>query len=148
MHIIGSLPSLGCWDHKKARKMVAGSDGTYSLAVYIPEKVDFLYQYILVKGGEDGCPETVVWEGAVERKCRVEEACSTPGRRLLLEDDTRGEKSTLLFPTEPDVSCGFAENAQESRKQAELDNLMSERCRCQVYNSIDLPRLFNPCYFA
>ncbi len=26
MHVVGSLPSLGCWDHRKARKMAAGDD--------------------------------------------------------------------------------------------------------------------------
>ncbi len=41
--------------------MTANSDGTYTLAVYIPEKVDFLYQYLMVIGSEAG-PGTVVWE--------------------------------------------------------------------------------------
>ena len=134
MHVVGSLPSLGCWDHKKARKMVADSGNMYSLAVYIPEKVEFLYQYILISCGEDG-PGTTVWEGAVERKCKVEEACSTPGRRLLLEDDTRGENPSTIVPflentttnslLKPDIS-------QDSRQQAELDHLLNERSRCQV----------------
>jgi hypothetical protein len=131
MHVVGSLPSLGCWDHKKARKMAAGSDGTYTLAVYIPEKVDFLYQYLMVIGSETG-PGTVVWEGAVERKCRVEEACSTPGRRLLLEDDVRGETSGPAFPT-ADSRSEVAD--LHHLQQAELDTLLKERGRCQVCQS-------------
>ena len=130
MYVVGSLPSLGCWDHKKARKMVLGSDGTYTLAVYIPEKVEFLYQYILARGDAD--PGAVIWEGAVERKCRVEEACSTPGRRLLLEDDTRGENTNIsIVPAVSHEVVRACEKAQ-ALQDAELDNLLTERSLCQV----------------
>ena len=77
-------------------------------------------------------PTTVVdslGQGAVERKCRVEEACSTPGRRLLLEDDIRGESSGLAFPTaDPHSEVGDLRHLQ----QAEIDTLLKERGRCQV----------------
>jgi len=48
MFITGSLPSLGSWDAKRARKMnpCPDSPNTWSLALYVPERSEFLYQYV------------------------------------------------------------------------------------------------------
>lgn len=35
---------LLCREHKRARKMAGGDDGVWNLAIYIPERAEFLYQ--------------------------------------------------------------------------------------------------------
>jgi hypothetical protein len=64
MYIIGSLPSLGSWDAKKARRMHADEDGRgWTLSFYIPEKVEFLYQYFLAdESSSDGGDPKILWE--------------------------------------------------------------------------------------
>ena len=100
MYVTGSLPMLGSWDARRARKLARADDGTWNLAVYIPDRVEFMYQYLLVVASEDssGQPE-VVWTGRLERKCRVEEASSTPkGKQLVLDDDTAGDAAVEGTP--------------------------------------------------
>ena len=93
MYVTGSLPMLGSWDARRARKLARAEDGTWNLAVYIPDRVEFMYQYLLVVASEDAASQPeVVWQGQLERKCRVEEATSTPkGKQLVLDDDTAGD---------------------------------------------------------
>jgi hypothetical protein len=79
MYLTGSLPSLGSWDVKRARKMNRAQNGSWALAIYIPEKAEFLYQYLLLQDPEDGSGSQepiVLWEGGLERKCKLVERCS------------------------------------------------------------------------
>lgn len=78
MYLTGSLPSLGSWDVKRARKMNRAQNGSWALAIYIPEKAEFLYQYLLLQEPEDGSGSQdpiVLWEGGLERKCKLVERC-------------------------------------------------------------------------
>jgi len=52
--------------------MTRGEDGVWNHAMYIPEKAEFMYQYLLIK--EDSDPPMVVWEGGIERKCKLSDA--------------------------------------------------------------------------
>lgn len=52
--------------------MTGSEDGVWNLAIYIPERAEFLYQYLLVKEDEE---PYVVWEGGIERKCKLADAC-------------------------------------------------------------------------
>ncbi len=79
MYLTGSLPSLGSWDVKRARKMNRAQNGSWALAIYIPEKAEFLYQYLLLQEPEDGSSSQepiVLWEGGLERKCKLVERCA------------------------------------------------------------------------
>jgi hypothetical protein len=81
MYLTGSLPSLGSWDVKRARKMNRAPNGSWALAIYIPEKAEFLYQYLLIQEPEDGSAvqePIVLWEGGLERKCKLVERCCRP----------------------------------------------------------------------
>ena len=74
MYLTGSLPSLGSWDVKRARKMNRAQNGSWALAIYIPEKAEFLYQYLLLQEPEEGAGNQdpiVLWEGGLERKCKL-----------------------------------------------------------------------------
>lgn len=74
MYLTGSLPSLGSWDVKRARKMNRASNGSWALAIYIPEKAEFLYQYLLLQEPETGAKNQepiTLWEGGLERKCKL-----------------------------------------------------------------------------
>ena len=143
MYVTGSLPMLGSWDARRARKLARADDGTWNLAVYIPDRVEFMYQYLLVVASEDssGQPE-VVWTGRLERKCRVEEASSTPkGKQLVLDDDTAGDaavegtpaaKQMIKFdPLMPELNKETIEQKLEV-KQVEIDNLLEEREHAQM----------------
>ena len=81
MYLTGSLPSLGSWAVKRARKMNRAPNGSWALAIYIPEKAEFLYQYLLIQEPEDGSAvqePIVLWEGGLERKCKLVERCCRP----------------------------------------------------------------------
>jgi hypothetical protein len=81
MYLTGSLPSLGSWDVKRARKMNRAPNGSWALAIYIPEKAEFLYQYLLIQEPEDGSAvqePIVLWEGGLERKCKLVERFRRP----------------------------------------------------------------------
>lgn len=83
MYLTGSLPSLGSWDVKRARKMNRAPNGSWALAIYIPEKAEFLYQYLLIQEPEDGSAvqePIVLWEGGLERKCKLVERCCRPSK--------------------------------------------------------------------
>jgi len=78
MYLTGSLPSLGSWDVKRARKMNRSTNGSWALAIYIPEKAEFLYQYLLLQEPEHGAASqepVVLWEGGLERKCKLVDRC-------------------------------------------------------------------------
>jgi hypothetical protein len=123
MFLTGSLPSLGSWDNKRARKMVRASNGSWALAIYVPEKAEFLYQYMLIQDPDSQEPVTL-WEGGLERKCklvdRYNESCvalcipismalwctqltclrtCSPDRSMILADDTRGDGTFKSTPT-------------------------------------------------
>ena len=89
MFLTGSLPSLGSWDVKRARRMERAQNGAWALAIYIPEKAEFLYQYLLLQEPEKDAANqepVVLWEGGLERKCRLVDRCCTasPRKRLPL----------------------------------------------------------------
>lgn len=139
MFVTGSLPMLGSWDARRARKLARAEDGTWNLAVYIPDRVEFQYQYLLVVANEDQAAQPeVVWTGQLERKCRVEDAGSTPkGKQLLLDDNTAGDvgtpsaKQMIKFDTlMPELNKETLEQKLEV-KQHEIDNLLEERERAQ-----------------
>jgi len=142
MYVTGSLPMLGSWDARRARKLARAEDGTWNLAVYIPDRVEFMYQYLLVVASEDAAAQPeVVWTGQLERKCRVEEATSTPkGKQLLLDDNTASDaavdgtpaaKQMIKFdPLRPELNKETLEQKLEV-KQVEIDNLLEERERAQ-----------------
>ena len=138
MYVAGSLPSLGAWDAKRARKMSRAEDGSWTLAIYIPERAEFLYQYLLLQDQTDLSKEPVVlWEGVLERRCKLNDAGSTPSKQLLLSDDTRGEANspcprTLSYTkTEAPSSSSKAEkNHGTSELQEEITVLLLERTRC------------------
>jgi hypothetical protein len=139
MFITGSLPSLGCWDAKRARKMTKGSDGSWILAVYIPERAEFLYQYLLLEDSSDsGKDPVVLWEGALERKCKLDNAGATPNKQFLLSDDTRGEISSprpqVLSYTKTEIASSSSKVMSDQEKldmQEEMNALIQERNRCQ-----------------
>ena len=145
MYLTGSLPSLGSWDVKRARKMNRANNGSWALAIYIPEKAEFLYQYLLLQEPEAGAASqtpVVLWEGGLERKCKLVES---PNRSMVLADDTRGEGTTKRSPTPPasdsDVQAWIpeADNASPQSagadstlsKEEQIDVLLKERERCQ-----------------
>ena len=142
MYVTGSLPMLGSWDARRARKLARAEDGTWNLAVYIPDRVEFQYQYLLVVTNEDQAAQPeVVWTGQLERKCRVEDAGSTPkGKQLVLDDNTAGDaavdgtpaaKQMIKFDTlMPELNKETLEQKLEV-KQHEIDNLLEERERAQ-----------------
>ena len=139
MYVTGSLPSLGCWDAKRARKMAKGKDGSWILAVYIPERAEFLYQYLLLEDSTDaGKDPVVIWEGALERKCKLDNAGATPNKQFLLSDDTRGEGSSptpkVLSYTKTEIASSASKVMSEQEKQdmqEEMNELIQERNRCQ-----------------
>jgi len=145
MYLTGSLPSLGSWDVKRARKMNRANNGSWALAIYIPEKAEFLYQYLLLQEPEAGAASqepVVLWEGGLERKCKLVES---PNRSMVLADDTRGEGTTKRSPTPPakdsDVQAWIPEADNVSpqsagadstlSKEEQIDVLLKERERCQ-----------------
>ena len=146
MYLTGSLPSLGSWDVKRARKMNRAQNGAWALAIYIPEKAEFLYQYLLLQEPEAGAANQepiVLWEGGLERKCKLVES---PNRSVVIADDTRGEGTTKRSPTPPaakesdtqswipqtDNSSPQAAGADsELTKEEQIDMLLKERERCQ-----------------
>jgi hypothetical protein len=140
MYVTGSLPMLGSWDARRARKMAQAEDGSWNLAVYIPDGVEFMYQYLLIVANADAAAQPeVVWTGQLERKCRVQEASSTPkGKQLVLDDNTTGDaavdgtplaKQMIKFdPLMPDLNRETLEQKLEV-KQVEIDNLLEERER-------------------
>ena len=142
MYVTGSLPMLGSWDARRARKLARAEDGTWNLAVYIPDRVEFMYQYLLVVSNDDASAQPeVVWTGQLERKCRVEEAASTPkGKQLVLDDNTAGDsavegtpaaKQMIKFdPLMPELNKETLEQRLEV-KQVEIDQLLEERERAQ-----------------
>ena len=140
MFVIGSLPSLGSWDPRRARKMSQAEDGTWMIAIYLPEKVEFLYQYCLIQEEEDSARQPlIVWQGNIERKCKVDNASDTPGKQLILEDDTaadgglrEGERQQQELKIDPLVPVGANSMQQKLEvKQIEIDQLLEERERCQ-----------------
>eukprot|EP00960_Hanusia_phi_P017106 503234-Hanusia_phi.AAC.1 len=137
MFVIGSLPSLGSWDPRRARKMSHTEDGTWIIAIYLPEKVEFLYQYCLIKEEEDTARQPlIVWQGNIERKCKVDNASDTPGKQLVLEDDTAAdngcEAACQELKIDPLVPVGSNSMQQKLEvKQMEIDQLLEERERCQ-----------------
>jgi len=158
MFVTGSLPMLGSWDARRARKLARAEDGTWNLAVYIPDRVEFMYQYLLVVANEDPAAQPdVVWTGQLERKCRVEDAASTPkGKQLLLDDNTAGDaavdgtpaaRQMIKFdPLMPALNKETLEQKLEV-KQVEIDQLLEERERAQnelqklkdIVGSVDNP---------
>ena len=142
MYVTGSLPMLGSWDARRARKLVRAEDGTWNLAVYIPDRVEFMYQYLLVVSSEDTAAQPeVVWQGQLERKCRVEDATSTPkGKQLVLDDNTDGDAAVEGTPAAkqmiktdvlmPDLNKETLEQKLDV-KQVEIDQLLEERERAQ-----------------
>eukprot|EP00960_Hanusia_phi_P068778 766933-Hanusia_phi.AAC.1 len=141
MYITGSLPSLGSWDLKRARKMARGPGGTWCLAIYIPEKAEFLYQYLLLR--ETASPDedpVVLWEGGLERKCKVNDNQS-PSRSMLLSDDTRGEGNLIVaeesksMPSPPPQQLEFVTNEAvpdlTASEKEQLEILTREREMCQ-----------------
>lgn len=142
MYVTGSLPMLGSWDARRARKLARAEDGTWNLAVYIPDRVEFMYQYLLVVASEDPAAQPdVVWTGQLERKCRVEDAASTPkGKQLLLDDNTAGDAAVDGTPAAkqmikfdalmPELNKETLEQKLEV-KQVEIDQLLEERERAQ-----------------
>ena len=83
MYLTGSLPSLGSWDVKRARRMERAQNGAWALAIYIPEKAEFLYQYLLLQEPEKDAANqepVVLWEGGLERKCRLVDRCCTASK--------------------------------------------------------------------
>ena len=139
MHVTGSLPSLGAWDAKRARKMTRAGDGSWILAVYIPERAEFLYQYLLLKDSPDISKDPVVlWEGALERKCKLDDASATPNKQFFLSDDARGEISSpmpqALSYSKSDCAPPNSQSFKEEEKvqmQEEINMLVLERNRCQ-----------------
>jgi hypothetical protein len=142
MYVTGSLPMLGSWDARRARKLVRAEDGTWNLAVYIPDKVEFQYQYLLVVANQDAAAQPeVVWTGHLERQCRVEDAGSTPkGKQLHLDDNTASDaavdgtpaaKQMIKFDTlMPELNKDKETLEQKLEvKQAEIDQLLEERER-------------------
>jgi hypothetical protein len=61
-------------ESQKARKMARGEDGVWNHTMYIPEKAEFMYQYLLIKEDSDSDTPIVVWEGGIERKCKLNDA--------------------------------------------------------------------------
>lgn len=105
MYLTGSLPSLGSWDVKRARKMNRAPNGSWALAIYIPEKAEFLYQYLLIQEPEDcsAIQEPIVlWEGGLERKCKLVERCCYPSNPSTLQQ----------LPAFASAICGFAQPAR------------------------------------
>ena len=101
MYLTGSLPSLGSWDVKRARRMERAQNGAWALAIYIPEKAEFLYQYLLLQEPEKDAANqepVVLWEGGLERKCRLVDRCCTasPRTRLPLLESPAVCLSTVL----------------------------------------------------
>lgn len=76
MYLTGSLLSLGSWDLERARKMKR--DGSWTLAIYVPKNEQFFYKYLLLQVPEvvDASQEPIVlWQGSLERKCKLVERC-------------------------------------------------------------------------
>lgn len=76
MYLTGSLPSLGSWDLKRARKMNCNINGSWDLAIYM-EKEEFLYQYLLLQEPEaDAASQEpiVLWEGRLQGTCKLVES--------------------------------------------------------------------------
>lgn len=145
MFLTGSLPSLGSWDVKRARKMNRANNGSWALAIYIPEKAEFLYQYLLLQEPEAGAANQepiVLWEGGLERKCKLVES---PNRSMVIADDTRGEGTTKRSPTPPakegdgqawipqsdNASPQVAGTDSSLPAEEQIDMLLKERERCQ-----------------
>ncbi len=103
--------------------MAAGSDGTYTLAVYIPEKVDFFINTSWSLAATLG-PEQL--SGMV----RLRESA---GWKKRVQPQGEGSCSKMTFverlpvqhsrPPVPDL---------RHLQQAEIDTLLKERGRCQV----------------
>mmetsp|Transcript_67162 Transcript_67162/g.160536 ORF Transcript_67162/g.160536 Transcript_67162/m.160536 type:complete len:820 (+) Transcript_67162:147-2606(+) len=141
MHVVGSSPALGCWATCRARKMeqVAGSENEWVMAMFVPEKIEFQYQYLLLAETEWGeppmPPPESLWSSSINHKCIIGDALATPGRQIRLEDDTRMEevgdvKTTLL----EDVLMPSHRDGKEEKlqlKQCEIDRLLEEREQCQ-----------------
>ena len=119
--------------------MSKGKDGSWILAVYIPERAEFLYQYLLLEESNDsGKDPVVLWEGALERKCKLDNAGATPNKQFLLSDDTRGEVSSprpqVLSYTKAEIASSASKVMSEKEKadlQEEMNALVQERNRCQ-----------------
>jgi hypothetical protein len=101
-----------------------------------------------------------LFQGALERKCKVEEASSTPNKSMLLTDDTRGEESPLVSSfcspatpapsdrsrTEPQLSVQKIASA-DFRQSLELNNLRTqvsalelerERCSSELQKLLEM----------
>ena len=71
---------------------------------------------------DDAEEPTVVWEGCIERKCKLADASETPSKAVRLRDDATGETDILPFIN----WCGNTEQIPEpSDSRVALKNLMS-----------------------
>jgi hypothetical protein len=47
MFLLGSVKEMGEWNEKRAKRMKRSANGGWEATIYIPKKVDLLYQYLL-----------------------------------------------------------------------------------------------------
>lgn len=118
--------------------MNADGKNSWSITFYVPEKSEFLYQYLLVDETKDADSEQrVLWEGALERRVKLGEASSTPKKSILLIDNTKDEQSaaetSLAEPTpkiERIASADLGSFSELAELREHADALEVERSRC------------------
>lgn len=106
-------------------------DGFWSLTMFIPDKAEFLYQFLLLKMDEDPMADPqVVWEGGLQRKSRNGE---TPSPKI----SPTGEKhSSLVFDSAvsestPEKDRLRADLGHLPPTERELEILRREKEKCQ-----------------